>query len=253
MFFDVFGSTGSHSGSRVFRRDGRGHEGTTGERQAAHDCAERPSPHSSPCLLSYHRHRLSSCRDESPRKQTHRSREDVGVLTQEVTDVPAETSSNKPALRNAQVHLKHVISQASEEAVPLISRGDFLKCWDCFKKTYGRDPKSDEERTGDQLTGVNALLKRDMVPYVDFGVWGRNNHRFVKELPGCSFMLGGSANNGARETCGLACLDGVLSSPHNGVGGIRGCGSRTDARLRQAHQDVFNTSWSAHMAIAVPM
>ena len=83
----------------------------------------------------------------------------VGTLTH---DGPTETPSNKPALGSPQVHLKQVISQASEGAVPLISQSDLLKHWDCFKKIYGRDPKPDEECTEDQLTGVNALLQRDI-------------------------------------------------------------------------------------------
>ena len=45
-------------------------------------------------------------------------------------DEPTETPSNKPALGSPQVHLKQVISQASEEAVPLISQSDLLKHWD---------------------------------------------------------------------------------------------------------------------------
>ena len=69
----------------------------------------------------------------------------VGTLTQaEPTEVPP----SKPPLCSPQVHLKQVISQASEEAVPLMSQSDLLKHWDCFKKIYGRDPKTDEECTG---------------------------------------------------------------------------------------------------------
>ena len=72
----------------------------------------------------------------------------VGTLTQaEPTEVPP----SKPPLCSPQVHLKQVISQASEEAVPLISQSDLLKHWDCFKKIYGRDPKPDEECTGTSL------------------------------------------------------------------------------------------------------
>ena len=83
-----------------------------------------------------------------------------------------EDPSGKPSLGNPQAHLKLVISQASGEGVTLISQSDLLKHWDCLKKIRGRDPKQDEECTGDQLTGVNALLQRDMVPYVYFGVCG---------------------------------------------------------------------------------
>ena len=110
----------------------------------------------------------------------------VETLTQ---DVPTETPSSKTALGNPQVHLKQVISQASEGAVPLVSQSDLLKHWDCFKKIYGRVPKPHEECTGDQLTGVNALLQRDMVPYVDFGVWGPNHHRLLKRRRNTGLQL----------------------------------------------------------------
>ena len=110
----------------------------------------------------------------------------VGTLTQAG---PPDVPSSKPPLSSPQVHLKQVISQASEEAVPLISQSDLLKHWDCFKKIYGRDPKPDEECTGDQLTGVNALLQRDMVPYVDFGIWGPNHHRLLKKLRNTGLQL----------------------------------------------------------------
>ena len=48
----------------------------------------------------------------------------VGTLTQ---GGPPGTSSSKLSLGSPQVHLKQVISQASEEAVPLISQSDLLK------------------------------------------------------------------------------------------------------------------------------
>ena len=37
---------------------------------------------------------------------------------------------------------------------------------------FGRDPNPNEECTGDQLTGLSVLPKRDTDPYVDSGVWG---------------------------------------------------------------------------------
>ena len=54
----------------------------------------------------------------------------VGTLTQaEPTEVPP----SKPPLCSPQVHLKQVISQASEEAVPLISQSGLLKHWDATR------------------------------------------------------------------------------------------------------------------------
>ena len=123
---------------------------------------------------------------------------------------PTEAPPSKPPLSSPQVHLKQVISQASEEAVPLISQNELLKHWDCFKKIYGRDPKPDEECTGDQLTGVNALLQRDMVPYVDFGVWGPNHHRLLKKLRNTVLQLHAGGVLRTMELAGLPDLHSWL-------------------------------------------
>ena len=38
----------------------------------------------------------------------------------------------------------------------------------------------DEECANDQLTGLHALLKQDVAPYVDFGIWGPYHQRHQK-------------------------------------------------------------------------
>ena len=88
-----------------------------------------------------------------------------------------------------QVLLKQVVSQGSEESVPKISSEDLLKHWDKFKATYGRDPRPEEECIGDQLTGVDTLLQRDVAPHVDFGVCGPNHHRLLNTLRNTELQL----------------------------------------------------------------
>ena len=53
---------------------------------------------------------------------------------------------------------------------------------DISQAVYGTDPRPEEECTGEQLTGVDFLLKRDCAPYVDFGVWGPDRHRLLEKL-----------------------------------------------------------------------
>ena len=94
----------------------------------------------------------------------------VGSLTH---DGPPETPSNKLALGSPQGHPKQVISQASEEAAPLISQSDLLKHWDCLKKIFGRHPKPDEECTGDQLTESMYCCSAKEVASVGYTTGGK--------------------------------------------------------------------------------
>ena len=98
------------------------------------------------------------------------------------SNMPVSEPAVAPLIVGSQVALKQVISQGSEETVPMLSAKDLSLHWDRFKEVFGRDPRPEEECTGDQLTGVDLLLKRDCAPYVDFGVWGPNHHRLLKKL-----------------------------------------------------------------------
>ena len=111
------------------------------------------------------------------------------------SEVPGPTPT--PGISGPQVALKQVISQGSEETVPKLSPQDLSLHWDRFKEVFGRDPRPEEECTGDQLTGVDLLLKRDCVPYVDFGVWGPNHGRLLKKLrtTGLQLHAGGVLKN----------------------------------------------------------
>ena len=86
-----------------------------------------------------------------------------------------------------------MVTQGSEESVPKIYADEMTKHWDWFSLVYGRDPRPEEECTADQLTGVDTLLKRDIAPYVDFGIWGPNHHRLLNKLrnTGLQLLVGG--------------------------------------------------------------
>ena len=119
-----------------------------------------------------------------------------GRLNQVVTDITkvaeeakAAAASQSEKVGGPQVPLKHVVSQGSEETVPKISAEEMTKHWDRFSSVYGRDPRPEEECTADQRTGVDTLLKRDMAPYVDFGIWGPNHHRLLKKLRNTGLQL----------------------------------------------------------------
>ena len=80
-----------------------------------------------------------------------------------------------------QVALKQVISQGSEETVPKLSANELSQHWDRVKAVCGREPRPEEECTGEQLTGVYLLLNRDCASYNDFGVWGPDHQRLLKK------------------------------------------------------------------------
>ena len=105
-----------------------------------------------------------------------------------------QTDEATPKMLGPKVLLKQVVSQGSEESVPKLSSTELSRHWDSFRAVYGRDPRPEEECTGDQLTGVDVLLKRDEVAYVDFGVWGSNHHRLLRKLrtTGLQLHVGGT-------------------------------------------------------------
>ena len=102
------------------------------------------------------------------------------------------------------MHLKQVITQGSEETVHLTSPDDLLHHWDSYKKVLGRDPAPDAECTGDKLTGVDSLLKCDMAPYIDFGVWSPSKHRLMKKLRNTGLQLHVGETLKTIEIAGLA-------------------------------------------------
>ena len=51
----------------------------------------------------------------------------------------------------------------------------------------GCDPRPEEERTPDQLKGIDVLLKRNVVPSVDFGIW--SHCRLQKKLRSTGLQL----------------------------------------------------------------
>ena len=110
----------------------------------------------------------------------------LSQVVSDVTKVAEETktaaTSQGQKIVGPQGPLKHVVSQGSEESVPKISAEEMIKHWDRFSVVYGRDPRPEEECTGDQLTGVDTSLKRDIAPYVDFGIWVPDRHRLLKML-----------------------------------------------------------------------
>ena len=162
----------------------------------------------------------------------------LSQVVSDVTKVAEETktaaTSQGQKIVGPQGPLKHVVSQGSEESVPKISAEEMIKHWDRFSVVYGRDPRPEEECTGDQLTGVDTSLKRDIAPYVDFGIWVPDRHRLLKMLrnTGLQVHVGRvlrhiEISGPADFTSWSECLQ-----PFNDcIGGIRCSWTRTDARL----------------------
>ena len=121
------------------------------------------------------------------RVEMERRLEEVPKVAEEARAASSKNVQGPPD--GPQVLPKQVVSQGSEESVPKNSNEDLLKHWDKFKDMYGRDPRPEEECTGDQLTSVDTLLKRDVAPCVDFGVWGPNRHRLPKKLRNTGLQL----------------------------------------------------------------
>ena len=139
-----------------------------------------------------------------------------------------------------QVQLKHVFSEGSEEVAPKISSRDLTNHWDTFKAVFGRDPRSEEECTAEQLTGIDVLLKRDTAPHVDFSIWGPNPQAPEKaqEHWAPTSRRRNSASSGCRESTRFALVAGMLQPVDNRFGGIRSRGTRASPRLRPLHRQV---------------
>ena len=115
------------------------------------------------------------------------------VSCQARPNAAASSSGTRPARSQARagptiaplpvgphVALKQVVSQGSEETVPKLSANELSQHWDRVKAVCGREPRPEEECTGEQLTGVYLLLNRDCASYNDFGVWGPDHQRLLK-------------------------------------------------------------------------
>ena len=75
-----------------------------------------------------------------------------------------------------------VINQASEVELTVLE-GDAIKvAYVNYKAIFGTFPPPGEELTTEQLTAVKTILDADVVPYVDFAIWGPHGNRVRRKL-----------------------------------------------------------------------
>ena len=90
--------------------------------------------------------------------------------------------------------LNTVVNQSSDVELVSLDGKSLAVAYTNFKAVFGTVPPPDQELTGEQLTAVKTLLDNDLVPYVDFAVWGPHGGRMMRKLKlhGVTFSSDGS-------------------------------------------------------------
>ena len=102
---------------------------------------------------------------------------------------PAPTTNNA-----RRVKMSHVINQADEEEVDMLTSQEVTDAYDRYMAKTGGFPPEDEELSAEQITTLQSLYKSGRAPYTDFAVWGPYQHRIQKKM-----KLKGMKFNGSGE------------------------------------------------------
>ncbi len=86
---------------------------------------------------------------------------------------PAAHSLGASAVNGlSKFKLNTVVNQSSDVELISLDGKSLAVAYANFKAVLGTVPPPDEELTAEQLTAAKTLLENDLVPYVDFAVWG---------------------------------------------------------------------------------
>ena len=75
-----------------------------------------------------------------------------------------------------------VVNQASDVELVALDGKAIAVAYASYRTVFGTVPPPDEELTVEQLTAVKTMVEADLVPYVDFAVWGPHGGRLMRKL-----------------------------------------------------------------------
>jgi hypothetical protein len=78
--------------------------------------------------------------------------------------------------------LNTVVNQASDVELTALDGKSISVAYTNYRTAFGTDPPPDEELSVEQLTAVKTLVDNDLVPYVDFAIWGPHGGRLMRKL-----------------------------------------------------------------------
>ena len=105
--------------------------------------------------------------------------------------VPTSAGSGGPAVVPATLTAVHglskfklntVVNQSSDVELTALDGKSISVAYANYRTAFGTVPPPDEELSVEQLTAVKTLVDNDLVPYVDFAIWGPHGGRLMRKL-----------------------------------------------------------------------
>ena len=102
----------------------------------------------------------------------------AGTTQPAIGPQPAAPTTNN----GRKVKMSHVINQADEEEIDMMTAQEVTEAYDRYVKKTGGFPPEDEELSAEQISTLSALYQSGRAPYTDFAVWGPYQHRIQKKM-----------------------------------------------------------------------
>eukprot|EP00971_Amphidinium_carterae_P133622 2646621-Amphidinium_carterae.1 len=111
------------------------------------------------------------------------------------SSLPSSSATPPPTLPPAveqgrMVKLNLTVDPAREDSRPVMTQSEIELAYQTYIKVMGAPPAAHEEATQEQMSAVRALLKDDLVPYVDMCLWTPFNMRLQRKMATSGLKLG---------------------------------------------------------------
>jgi len=93
---------------------------------------------------------------------------------------PADQQCNSSEVPASLVNLGEVVDQKLRAQVSILTFGELSQLRSNFERITGAPPPEEHLPTGEQLSGLRALLSSGRVPFVDFAIWSSLGPRLAK-------------------------------------------------------------------------
>jgi hypothetical protein len=96
--------------------------------------------------------------------------------------VPSTQAASSVAVR--KIKLKEIVDQMSEEEAEAMTDTRIAQCWAQYETLFGvgEKPEKGEEPSYDQLAAIDHMLRMNVLPYVDFGIFGPFGTSMIKKV-----------------------------------------------------------------------
>ena len=108
----------------------------------------------------------------------------VGSAPPDPSGAPSPGPAAAPSIAVRKIKLSLVIRQADETEIEVCDEKLLDVGQGRWEATFGVDAKPDdnEDVTIEQISGVKWLIDNNVVPYLDFAIWGAYGHRMERKL-----------------------------------------------------------------------